>query len=356
MAQNRRPQQRGEQAQGAQLMVRNKESLRSYLTDPRFIQQVSAVLPKHLTPERMASLTFLACTQTPKLLECSPISIVRAVMAASVTGLEFNGPLGHAYLIPFAGEAQFVPGYRGLIDLVVRGGGAAWIGAHVVYPDDEFDIVYGSRPNLHHRPNFEARADIPPGELLNEIKGAYMVAELPNKGGIKFDFMSRQDIIKRRGVSKTANRSDSPWQIWTEEMIRKTPIRHGVKELPVSADRIAQRLGAALEFDNRFEAGTITNIIPEFDDAATVEASIINATASRASDLREELERKAGAVRQRVEQEKAEAAGSPPAEPATAQPHQPVEGAPDFDGTNFDTLPQDQQDAILANERDLFGG
>lgn len=251
-------------------------------------------------------------------------------MAASVTGLEFNGPLGHAYLVPYGTEAQFIPGYRGLIDLVVRGGGASNVQAHIVYPGDQFDLDLGTTPRIHHRPDYTARKEIEPKDLLEEIVGAYMVARLPD-GSTTFDFMPQHEIARRRRMSR-AQRSDSPWVVWPDEMIRKTPVRHGIKMLPISNERLQQRLGAAMEFDNRFDTGSVETIIPEFDDAASIEASIQEATASKADELRARLEAQAAATRT-------------------------IPGAPDFNGSNFDSLPQDQKDAVLRNEQQLgLGG
>src|SRR5436190_12140398 len=83
---------------------------------------IAAVLPKHLTPERMAMIAFTAMRRTPKLMLCTKESIIGAIMTAAMLGLEPSGPLGHGALIPYGTECQFQPMYQGLLDLARRSG------------------------------------------------------------------------------------------------------------------------------------------------------------------------------------------------------------------------------------------
>src|ERR1044071_3746806 len=81
--------------------------------------QIAAALPRHITPERMIRVAMTAIQRTPDLLECSPLSVIGAVMTASQLGLEPDGILGRAYLIPRWNkntrqkEANFMAGYLG---------------------------------------------------------------------------------------------------------------------------------------------------------------------------------------------------------------------------------------------------
>lgn len=69
---------------------------------------------------------------------------------ASQLGLE-PGINGESYLIPYGKECQFIPGWRGLVDLVNRTGReTVWTGA--VFDGDEFDWALGDRPFVMHRP------------------------------------------------------------------------------------------------------------------------------------------------------------------------------------------------------------
>jgi len=87
---------------------------------------LAAVLPKHVSADRMLKIALGALRTTPKLMNCSVESLMGAVVHCSQLGLEPNTPLGHAYLIPFDNrkkgvtEVQIVLGYKGLIDLARR--------------------------------------------------------------------------------------------------------------------------------------------------------------------------------------------------------------------------------------------
>src|SRR5580700_6950752 len=104
----------------------------------------AAVLPKHVTPERLIKIALAATSRNPLLLQCDAKSIVKSVMAASQLGLEPDGTLGLSYIVPFwnkninSYEAQFQIGYRGLIDLARRSGNISTIESHVVKKNDTF--------------------------------------------------------------------------------------------------------------------------------------------------------------------------------------------------------------------------
>jgi hypothetical protein len=111
---------------------------------------IAMALPKHMNADRMARIAMTCFRQNPKLDECAPESVFAAVIVGSQLGLE-PGILGQAYLVPYKGECQFIPGWQGYVDLVSRAGRASvWTGA--VYAGDDFDYELGDRPFLKHKP------------------------------------------------------------------------------------------------------------------------------------------------------------------------------------------------------------
>lgn len=119
----------------------------------KFKPQLALALPKHLTADRMARLALTAFSTTPALQNCDPKSIAGAIMVAGQLGLEI-GVNGHGFLIPYGRTCTFVPGWKGLQDLVNRSGRATtWTGA--VYEGDEFDYRLGDSPFISHRPGDE---------------------------------------------------------------------------------------------------------------------------------------------------------------------------------------------------------
>ena len=74
-------------------------------------------------PERakrfVASIT-AAVAANPKLQECDAKTVLAGALQGEALGLSPSPQLGHFYLVPFKGRAQFVIGYRGFIQLALR--------------------------------------------------------------------------------------------------------------------------------------------------------------------------------------------------------------------------------------------
>jgi recombination protein RecT len=192
---------------------------------------MAAVLPKHVSAERMIRIALTALRNTPDLMQCTTESLMGAVMQCAQLGLEPNTLLGHSYLIPFKNkkeqrtDVQVIIGYRGLIDLARRSGQIESLSAHAVFENDSFKFAYGLHDSLIHEPSMDNRGD---------IVAFYAVAKLKD-GGHVFEVMSRNTI---NGVmAKTQSRGAyGPWKDHFEEMGRKTVIRRLFKYLPVSIE------------------------------------------------------------------------------------------------------------------------
>lgn len=224
---------------------------------------LQAVLPKHLTPDRMLKIALGAMRTTPKLMDCTVESLFGAIVACAQLGLEPNTPLGHVYLIPFdkkknvggnwvveRTDVQVIIGYKGMLDLSRRSGQIISIAAHAVYEKDDFDYAYGLEERLHHKPAMGERGD---------IIAFYAVAKLKD-GGHCFEVMSRADVDAIRDDSqgykaamanmKKGRKADNPWLDNYAEMGRKTVTRRLFKWLPMSIE-----MAAASALDGRAEAG-----------------------------------------------------------------------------------------------------
>ena len=190
-----------------------------------------AVLPKHVTPQRMIKVALSATNRMPALLDCDARSIVQAVMLGAELGLEAGGILGEAYLVPYGKQVQLIPGYRGLVKLARQSGEVADIEARAVFERDFFEFEYGLDQKLRHKPSTESD----PGKLIQ----VYSIARLRD-GGSHFDVMSVSEVEKIRSRSK-AGRS-GPWVSDYNEMAKKTIVRRLCKMIPMSAERINRAL------------------------------------------------------------------------------------------------------------------
>jgi len=222
--------------------------------------QIAMALPKHLNADRIIRVAMTSIQRTPQLLECDPITLVGAVIQSSQLGLEPDGILGHAYLVPFRNtkknrmEVQFIPGYKGLIDLARRSGQVNRISAHVVYENETFTMEYGTKEILEHKP-------LPPS-TRGDRKGVYAVAVL-NDGSPHFEWLWNEEIEAIKRQSKAVN--FGPWKTHEDEMIRKTAIRRLVKYLPLSVE-----LAKAAAVDELVDAGISTQELFELDEVLPV--------------------------------------------------------------------------------------
>ena len=138
----------------------------------RMKPQLKLALPKHLNEDRMARLVLTAFSSTPALQECSTNSILSSLMVAAQLGLE-PGINGQGYLIPYKGTCTFVPGWKGLVDLVARAGRATvWTG--VVFPGDQFDYQLGDAPYCRHKPEGDGEGEWTHVYAVGRVRDAQM--------------------------------------------------------------------------------------------------------------------------------------------------------------------------------------
>lgn len=203
--------------------------------------QIAQMLPAGLDAERFRRVAIQALVKNPDLWQCTPISIVTAIVEAAQLGLEPTGLLGGAFLVPYnvnvgnrdnpryEKRAQLIVGYRGLAELAWRTDQMR-IEARVVHRGDEFAYAFGTDPFIRHIPQM-----VDPGEVTH----VYAVASLRG-GGRQFEVMSLEQV---EAIRDRARHRNPVWDSDFEEMARKTAVRRLVKYLPLSP-QIRDRLSA----------------------------------------------------------------------------------------------------------------
>lgn len=209
-------------------------------------EQIKAALPKHMTVDRMIRVAFTSINTTPKLLDCSPRSLLAAVIQCAQLGLE-PGILGHVYLVPFENrkkgivEVQIIPGYRGLIKLARNTREVSTVFAECVYRGDRFSYQRGTDPKIVHEPALDE--DV---KKRGEPTHYYAVMRMKD-GGVAFEVMTRQEVeLHRDRYSKAAKQG--PWVTEFDEMAKKTVLRRVCKVGPQSIE-----LQTAVTLDDRAE-------------------------------------------------------------------------------------------------------
>lgn len=267
-------------------------SIQEAFAHPDFKARIAEGLPRHMSGDRMLRVCTLSVQRQPKLMQCTPISLIGAFLTCSQLGLEPNTPLGHVYLIPFEvtkwnaqkrereyvrTDVQVIIGYPGLIDLSYRTGLVSSIHADVVWAGDDWSFSYGTDAHVRHRPMGKPRPD----DAVPEW--AYAHASL--KDGQAFEVMPYREVLRIRngtqayrtalaalekanekGWKPPATYTEAPWVKHEIAMARKTVFRQLSKWLPRSVE-----LSSAIQLDEQQDRGTIN-----WSEVVTDNASVID--------------------------------------------------------------------------------
>lgn len=207
--------------------------------------EIASILPAGMDDKRFRKVVVQAMLRTPALWECTPVSIITAITEAAEVGIEPTGVLGKGWLIPYRGEAKFIPGWRGFVDLLWRAD-RILLSVDVVRIGDEFSYRRGTDAYLHHVPDLSD----PEREASDDnITAAYVIARFPD-GREDFEVMSRValDKIKAASLEKARDKSKAIWNLHPGEMMKKTPVRRLAKRMPLSP-AVQAMLGRDEEID-----------------------------------------------------------------------------------------------------------
>lgn len=243
-----------------------KKSLSQQLMDKIMPHKLAfeQVMPKSMSADRFLRLVNRAVMASPDLQNASLPSILGCAMSAAMLGLEPNTPLGTAYILPFKSkdglQAQFILGYRGMLELAYRNPNIESIHADIVKKGDVFEWQQGTDALLKHTYSLE----IERGATL----GAYASCKIKN-AGTAFVVITKNEIDTVKRSSKSASSAYSPWSTHYDEMAKKTAIRRLFKLIPSSIE-IAEHLdldGASITMpDVEFPQEISVEVVDEFQD------------------------------------------------------------------------------------------
>lgn len=210
-----------------------------------WLPEIQRALPKHLSAERIARVALTAFRRNPKLGTCDPRSVFAAVLQAAQLGLEID-TLGRAYLVPYEKrekvgnqwrtasiECQFIPGWKGLVDLMNRSGaGTVWTGA--VFMGDEFEWQLGDSPFARHIP----RGELDPLRMTH----TYAIGRVKGSDWPIIEVWPVEKIWKHRDRYNKVGKGH--YSFGNEEMYaRKVPLLQVLKYMPCSTE-MARALAA----------------------------------------------------------------------------------------------------------------
>lgn len=251
---------------------RNSTDLKVVLAK-QYMTQIKNYFGNEKKALRFLSSVIADAQRNPKLMECTPVSVINSYM--TMAQLEFmpSGVSGEAYVLPYKNnkkvgntwvgvmEAQFQLGYQGMVTLFYRAG-AKDIVAEIVREKDKFSYVNGV---IKHKPNIFS-------DDRGKAIGAYVIVRL-NTGGSVSKVMSAKEIIGiGQKFSKSFKSEHTPWdeandpQLW---MWRKTVLKQVAKLVPkneaivnaIAKDNedsiIGDRLDAAKESERSLTMGNL---------------------------------------------------------------------------------------------------
>lgn len=204
--------------------VTNKKDIKSLINSDTMREQFARALPKHLDVDRFTRIAITATSRTPKLLECTPASMMKCLLDLSAMGIEPDNR--RAYLIPYGKEATLIVSYMGLIELIRRSGDVVSIRAETVCENDEFTWVNGE---IEHKIDWR--------KARGAMQAVY--AEAVMKSGEKQTaVMTKSEIEAIRDKSKASG--STPWTQHFDEMAKKTAVRRLSKMMPLSSEIMDQ--------------------------------------------------------------------------------------------------------------------
>lgn len=195
---------------------------------------LGAGIPGHMLVEREIRTAVIMLAGSKDLQAATPASFYTAVSVAINSGIGLGRGMG--YLVAYKGNCQYVPGWRGLVDLVTRSGRATcWTG--IVRKGDVFDYSLGDTPRLDHKPgDSEEHKDITHYYAVGRVKGAeYPYIEVWSAARVDKHLVKFNKVGGRHYALKDDNNK--------EHYGRKVVLLQVIKYLPQSVE-IANALAA----------------------------------------------------------------------------------------------------------------
>lgn len=226
--------------------------------------RIMALLPKHVTAERIVAVYRTAVTRTPTLLECDQFTIMAGMLEAATLGLEIGGAMHEAYLVPRYNskrgckEASFQVGFQGYLKLDWQTGLYDSINAAAVYENDDFDWSLGTDAYIKHR-----------FSLTNPDRGmivaSYCIGYLKGSSRPLIRICSAAEIAQARAKAQTKN----VWDEYPEPMAIKTAIHRFQKIAPKSIEighvvdmADAEEIGATPAYDPKILTA-LNGLVPQ---------------------------------------------------------------------------------------------
>ena len=214
--------------------------------------EIQNALPSYLPVDKFVRTALTAINSNPNPANCTQQSLLAAIMNSAQLGLEFNTPLGEAYLIPYGSTVNFQIGYKGLLKLAYNTGQFKRITAREVRANEDFAIDYGTG-EISHKPCLTGDS----GDVL----GYYAIYQTKD-GGQDVFYMSKADA-ERYGKTYSKSFYSGPWKTDFDSMAKKSCLIQVLKYAPKAIE--SQGLTQAMAFDNANFTGSQKTVDNHYD-------------------------------------------------------------------------------------------
>jgi len=209
------------------------------ITSKGFQALINRTLGDEGRAKRFTAGIISAVSVNPQLQSCDAKTIVAAGFLGEALNLSPSPQLGQYYMVPFKNQAQFILGYKGMMQLAQRSGQLLSL--------DAVDIKRGEVVRCDPiRGVYEFRAiEDPEQREAAETVGYYAYFEMLN-GFRKEIYMTRGQMeAHARRYSASYGRNTSPWQSNFDDMARKTMLRQLISKhgCPMSTDMVQGVIG-----------------------------------------------------------------------------------------------------------------
>jgi len=178
-------------------------------------------------------------SKVPKLLECSPDSLMNSVLELAQIGLT-PGISWEVYILPYKWKATAIIGYQWYVTLSYK----AWISsiyAEIVRKNDNFKNILWSEPKILH--------EVDPNKTLKDRWEAIWVYVVVKVNWEKIHkYMNKEEIMKFKEFSTSKWTDTSPRHEKNDpelNMWKKTVFKQVLKYLPKN-----EQINRAIEIDN----------------------------------------------------------------------------------------------------------
>ncbi len=250
-------------------------------------RQIQSLLQDDAKAKRFMAAS-LVVASSPALNNCSPDSIVQALIGVAMSDLNIDSNIGHCYLVPYKDTVQLQIGYKGFIQLLYRAG---WlVKAFPVYTVDEFSMEFDGWDNrINFVPNIDARDEGDKDWVFNNLRGVYVVSRNAETKDEYSLFVNKSVIEKLRLTSpnqkfppkypkpgeKESFEKGGPigiWYEWYAEMAQAKAIKKLAKTLPIGDARASQ----AIASDDKAEQGKKVDYKQSAESGLVIESTVVD--------------------------------------------------------------------------------